>query len=95
MAPSATRSPSSREEVLALLLPCVRFPQLGEKLLDFEANEELMAVPGVRLLVSAAFRSLAFPKAATAAPDPLQTVPRVGCACWDEVLTHTHTHTRP
>ena len=78
--------------VLAQLLPAVRFPFLGDKLLELRADAELMAVDGAVALVMRALEILAFPQSAkpvsakeeaTADPATLQTLARTGLCCFD------------
>ncbi|KAH8081702.1 extracellular ligand-gated ion channel [Aureococcus anophagefferens] len=78
--------------VLAQLLPAVRFPFLGDKLLELRADAELMAVDGAVALVMRALEILAFPQSAkpvsakeeeTADPSTLQTLARTGLCCFD------------
>ena len=71
--------------VLEALLPLVRMPQLGERLMAVEGDGALMAIPGVSAQVAAAFRSLAFP---TATIDPVQATQRVGLSSFDTRYTH-------
>ena len=78
-----SRASGPREELLAKLLPCVRFPLLKQRLLEVEQDESIMAIPGVQPLVAAAFRVLAFPDKSTRG-DPLQATPRVNLFVWDE-----------
>jgi len=74
----ASRQGEERSAVLALLLPCVRMPQLGDRLLELQQDSELMAVPGVDLLMKAAMSKLAFPGHKIHNQEPLQDTPRVG-----------------
>ena len=71
--------------VLEALLPHVRMPQLGERLMEVEGDGALMAIRGVSAQVAAAFRSLAFP---TATIDPVQATQRIGLSSFDMRYTH-------
>ena len=89
--------PAERPRVLGALLPCVRMPQLGERLISIEQDAELSSVEGVGELVMAALRQLAFPKFRAAAGDEegaalpenlrLQSTPRKGLASFDALYT--------
>ena len=81
MAPRSARGAA----VLEALLPHVRMPQLGERLMEVEGDGALMAIPGVSAQVAAAFRSLAFP---TATIDPVQATQRIGLSSFDIRYTH-------
>ena len=89
--------PAERPRVLGALLPCVRMPQLGERLISIEQDAELSSVEGVGELVMTALRQLAFPKFRAAAGDEegaalpenlrLQSTPRKGLASFDALYT--------
>ena len=56
--PPHSEDAAARARVLQQLLPCVRLPQLGERLISVQQDAELMSVPGMAELVIDAFKKL-------------------------------------
>lgn len=94
--PPHTHGAEERAAKLERLLPYVRLPQLGERLITVQQDLELMAIPEMSTLVIRALTKLAFPNASEPeqlasttlhAAAKLHAIPRLGLSSFDPLYT--------
>eukprot|EP01043_Picozoa_sp_COSAG02_P016089 COSAG02_NODE_701_length_18335_cov_18.672955_11_plen_442_part_00 len=92
--PPHTDGPEARAAKLERLLPYVRLPQLGERLISVQQDQELMSIPEMPALVIYALTKLAFPDtepeqlpSTPHAAAKLHAMPRLGLSSFDPVYT--------